>query len=98
MAPLYDYECDDGHRDERFFHQADQAEPIFPCRLCGRPASKQLSMGHGLCYFEEGRERLIWNLGDQPVRIRSHEEHKRKMREAKVDFAHRGRGYPGQWV
>lgn len=57
-----------------------------------------ISYGQGLCYFEEGRARTIWNLGPEPVQVRSHEEHKRLMRQNKVDFANRGTGYPGQWL
>jgi hypothetical protein len=57
-----------------------------------------ITYGQGLLYFEEGRGRMIWNLGDQPVQVKSHEEHKRLMRINKVDFANRGTGYPGQWL
>lgn len=109
--PLYDYACESGHIDERFFHNAKQAEEILPCRKCGFMAHRQLSMGQGLCYFEEGRARRIWNLErsderdskgnllpSKPVYVRSHQEHKRLMRERGVDFANKGRGYSGQWI
>lgn len=109
--PLYDYRCDDGHCDERYFAAASQAGDHLPCRLCGQPAHKQFSVGRGLCYFEEGRARRIWNLErsderdkdgnlipSKPVYVRSAEEHKRLMRQRGVDFANKGRGYSGQWI
>lgn len=108
--PLYDYACENGHLDERFFHSAAQALEELPCRQCESQAHRQLSMGQGLCYFEEGRAQRIWNLEKieyakdgtmlptKPVYVRSHGEHRRLMREQGVDFANRGRGYKGQWV
>jgi hypothetical protein len=57
-----------------------------------------ITYGQGMLYFEEGRSRTIWNLGHEPVEVRSAEQHKRLMRINKVDFANRGVGYPGQWV
>lgn len=96
--PLYDYRCTNGHCDERFFHSSAAAAECLPCRTCGAEAVKQFSVGRGLCYFEEGNAKLIWNLGPEPVWVTSHEHHKRLMRAQKVDFANRGRGYPGQWT
>lgn len=108
--PLYDYLCEAGHQDERFFHAASQSAQCLPCRICGTPAQRQLSMGQGLCYFEEGRGRRIWNLEKieydrngnmlptKPVYVKSHGEHRRLMRQQGVDFANRGRGYKGQWI
>lgn len=87
--PLYDYRCTHGHVDERFFHVPSQAEDTLPCRLCAAPATKLLSMGQGLVYFEEGRGRWIENLGHEPVYVTSHEQHKREMKKAGVAWANR---------
>lgn len=96
--PLYDFACEKGHTREMFFHLASQAtEHAFAC-TCGAPMTKSFSMGRGLTYFEEGRARVIDNLGHEPVTVRSHEEHKRLMRENNVEWATRGRGEKGCWV
>ena len=85
--PLYALVCERGHGGEVFCHVRED----FGCETricaCGGSMAKILSMGRGLTWFEEGRPRTIWNLGSEPVVIRSHEEHKRKMREAGVEWA-----------
>jgi hypothetical protein len=53
---------------------------------CGGVFAPTFSMGRGLTYFEEGRARVIWNLGPEPITVRSHEEHKAAMRKAGVDW------------
>lgn len=87
IVPLYDYKCEDGHLDERYFHTSHQAVEHLPCRACGKPAEKLLSVGRGLCWFEEGRGQWIQNLGPEPVYVTSHEQHKRLMREHGVTYA-----------
>lgn len=49
--PLYDVECDEGHRAEALltFAERDEAirqhgDVIVPCGRCGRPARRQLSL------------------------------------------------------
>lgn len=98
--PLYDFICSEGHTRERFFHKAEDATDAAPVCAppCGKPMVKALSMGRGLTYFEEGRARTLYNLGDQPITVRSHEEHKRAMRDAKVDWATAGIGRKGCWT
>jgi hypothetical protein len=96
--PLFDFGCDKGHLREAFFHRADDAKNAVLLCQCGAPMIKKFSMGRGLTYFEEGRARVIHNLGHEPVVIRSHAEHKRAMREAGVDWATRGQGEKGCWT
>lgn len=96
--PLFDFACPAGHIVERFFHTAAQrdAEPVI-C-ACGERMERQLSVGRGLTYFEEGKPRTIWNLGHEPVVIRSHREHEAAMRKAGVTWATRGTGERGCWT
>lgn len=97
--PTYTYRCEAGHeKDEFVVHADNKGCQTHLCRLCRSTMAPVITFGQGLCYFEEGRARLIWNLGPEPVLVKSHEEHKRRMRLAGVDFANRGVGYPGQWM
>jgi len=96
--PLYSLECTQGCTREEFCHVPEDKG----CRthVCehGEVMTYVLSVGAGLTYFEEGRARTIENLGHEPVVIRSHEEHKRAMKAAGVEWATRGRGEKGCWV
>lgn len=97
--PTYTFRCEAGHeRDEFVVHADNKGCQTQICRRCQSTMAPVITFGQGLCYFEEGRGRLIWNLGDQPVYVKSAEQHKRLMRINKVDFANRGVGYPGQWT
>lgn len=110
--PTYIFSDESGHEKEIFTHHADDKGcQTLICRLCGSTMAPRVSFGHGLCYFEEGRARRIWNLESaderdahgnklpaKPVFVRSHEEHKRLMKQRGVDFATRGVGYKGQWI
>jgi hypothetical protein len=55
------------------------------CDVCGGTFAPALSVGRGLTYFEEGRARVIENLGG--VAITSHEQHKRVMKQRGVEMA-----------
>jgi hypothetical protein len=110
--PLYTHICMNGHSKDLFVrHPDDKGCDTHICKVCQGSLAPIISYGQGLCYFEEGRERRIWNLeradqkdakgnpmASQPVFVRSAGEHKRKMREAGVDFANRGVGHKGQWI
>lgn len=52
---------------------------------CGTSMGPALSVGRGLTYFEEGRARVIENLGGAV--ITSHRQHERVMRERGVEMA-----------
>jgi hypothetical protein len=110
--PLYTHQCENGHSTDHYVrHPDDKGCETLICKECKSTMSPIISYGQGLCYFEEGRERRIWNLersdqkdaqgnpiASQPVFVRSAEHHKRLMRAAGVDFANKGRGFPGQWI
>lgn len=97
--PTYTFRCEAGHETDVFVvHADDKGAGTTLCRHCQSSMAPVITFGQGLCYFEEGRGRLIWNLGPEPIYVKSHEEHKKLMRLNKVDFANRGVGYPGQWT
>lgn len=96
--PLYALDCTQGCTAEEFCHHADDKG----CRLhvCahGEVMTYTLSVGAGLTWFESGRPRTLYNLGDKPVVVTSHEQHKAAMREAGVEWATAGRGMRGSWI
>ena len=97
--PMYTFRCEEGHEKDIFVtHSDDKGCGTVLCRTCNSTMAQVITYGQGLCYFEEGRPRIIWNLGPEPVQVKSAAEHKRLMRLNKVDFANRGVGYPGQWT
>lgn len=109
--PLYLYRCEAGHEKEIYSHAEDKGCATPLCRVCASSMAPVVSFGAGLCYFEEGRARRIWNLErsdekdangtpipSQPVYVKSHEEHRRLMKARGVDWANKGRGHSGQWI
>ena len=85
--PLYAMTCDNGHAMEAFCHHREDRGTRTHICPCGSTMRYTLSMGAGLTWFEEGRGRWITNLGDKPIYVTSHEQHKREMRKAGVDWA-----------
>ena len=97
--PTYTFRCEAGHEHDEFVvHPDNKGCQTHLCRACKSTMAPVITYGQGMLYFEEGRSRMIWNLGHEPVHVTSAEQHKRLMRINKVDFANRGVGYPGQWV
>lgn len=84
---IYGYRCINGHEKDVFVHHPKDkgCEPTI-CH-CNNTMGPVLSMGKGLLYFEEGRERIIYNLGPEPVRVRSSAQHKEAMKKAGVQPA-----------
>jgi hypothetical protein len=96
--PLYDYACPNGHIEEHYL-RADERDAVTPiCPKDGHTMGPVASFGMGLVYFEEGRPRVIENLGHEPVVVRSAREHERAMKQAGVTWATAGRGRKGSWV
>lgn len=96
--PLYAFQCLNGHREDLYHARAgDLGCRTAICEACGSSMAVVLSVGRGLTWCSESRPCAIENLGHDPVVVRSPEEHRRRMREAGVEWATRGRGQPGQW-
>ena len=97
--PLFEMTCLNHHHTDQFVHvPEDYGTRTLICPVCLHTMTRTLSMGRGLCWFEEGRPRVIHNMGVEPVVVRSHEHHKRLMKERNLEWATRGRGMPGQWI
>ena len=109
--PLYLFHDEAGHEREEFVIHADNKGcRTHICRHCGNTMAPVMAFGQGLCYFEEGRSRRIFNLercekdaqgrpiATKPVYVTSHEQQNRLMHQQGLAQASRGRGYPGQWL
>jgi NAD-dependent SIR2 family protein deacetylase len=98
--PLYDFECRLGHTQERYIVSHEEAiETVFHCPTCLAPARyAPVCLGKGLVWFEEGRPRTFYNLGDKPVTVTSRAEHRRAMKAAGVVEAGNRRGEKGVWI
>jgi len=84
--PLYAFACLEGHTTEVYCHvAADRGARTVLCD-CGASMAPVLSVGRGLTWFEEGRPRVLHNLGDQPVTVTSHRQHQAAMRAAGVEW------------
>lgn len=97
--PIIARQCIHGHTKDEFVHtHQDIGVRTLLCPECQCTMGKILSMGQGLCWFEEGRGRWIPNIAKDPLYITSHEQHKRLMKEYKVDWATEGRGRKTGWI
>lgn len=96
--PIYQCQCLNGHQADQFCHHSDDKGCRTPvCEQCGETMGYVVAYGRGLCFYEEGRGQWIENLADKPVYVTSHEQHKKLMKQHKVEWATKGRGMPGQW-
>ena len=96
--PLYKTLCLNGHESEQFCHHADDKGcRMTVCEQCGETMGYVAAYGQGLCFFEQGRERVIHNMGHEPVTISSPAQHRAEMKKRNLELATR-RGMPGQWV
>jgi hypothetical protein len=96
--PIFKTRCAACEREkDKFLHSESGRQLLHHCE-CGGVLTFLPSFGRGLTYFEEGRGRWIHNLGDQPVYITSHWQHKQEMARAGVAEAPPRRGTPGCWA
>jgi len=52
--PTYEYRCPNGHDFDHFFRKISEGEAIWPCPVCGLPATRQMSGGAGLVFKGSG--------------------------------------------
>lgn len=83
--PLLNLVCLHGHEAEQYLPTAADLGAQTRLCACGESLAPALSVGRGLTWFEEGRARVIENLGG--VTITSHEQHKRVMKARGVEMA-----------
>ena len=96
--PMYEYRCPENHSQDVYFHNHRLKEAaIVTCNECSAEMRSIISFGRGLLYFEEGRGRWIYNLGDKPVFITSRKQHQAEMKKAGVCEAGDRIGQKGCW-
>lgn len=97
--PLFAMQCLNGHQRDIYAHNVlERACRAIICEACHNDMAPILSLGHGLTWFEEGRARLITNMGHEPVRITSHAQHAREMKRRGLELALPRRGEKGCWT
>lgn len=97
--PLYLWKCQAcAGEHEGYVHHPDDKGCVTHVCACGATMAPVLSMGRGLLWFEEGRARVIHNMGRKPVVVRSHAEHQRLMKSRKLALAGTKPGMRGQWL
>lgn len=97
--PIHEFRCLNQHRLDQFIHVADDfGTRTALCEICGETMSPRVGQGTALLFFEEGRSRVIENLGPQPIEVRTHAQHQAVMKKEKVELAGQRRGVPGWWV
>jgi len=97
--PIYEYRCINGHIKELFCHVSDEKYvQTLTCEECANTMGPIISNTSALLWFEEGRPRTIYNLGHEPITIRSHKEHQEAMKKAGVTLAGNKMGERGCWI
>jgi len=97
---IYEWQCSGcGRTEDRFEHHPDdKGAETYICG-CGYSMAPVVSLGGTpLLWAEEGRPRVIENLGHEPVTVRSAAEHRAAMKKAGVVNAGSRRGEKGVWV
>jgi hypothetical protein len=100
MMPLINIECRNGHRSEQYLHTwARYLTDVRLCGECGCIMHQVFSPGTTLTHFRENSPSVIHNLtvGNGPVRITSHKQHREAMKAAGVEQGQPNwmRGRPG---
>jgi hypothetical protein len=97
--PIYEFQCNEGHTKEIFLHSCHDlgCETLF-CESCGDTMGPVISQSNRMLWYEQGKPRTIWNLGPEPITVRSHKEHREAMKKAGVVEAGNRIGEKGSWV
>ena len=86
--PIYGSVCPEcGAVAEGFCHVPEDRGCATRLCACGSTMAPVLSVGSGLTWFRENAGRWLHNLGDQPVYVTSHEQHKAEMKKAGVEWS-----------
>ena len=102
MYKLWYFECPDGHIQEALVEHEERVlecpVPLPDGRQCPWLARRILSATGRLLWYGEGRARVDYHLGHEPVEITSEKQHQELMKKAGVTLAGTRRGMPGQWI
>lgn len=52
--PTYEFECPSGHQFERFYRKISDGVSELPCPVCGKVATRRMSVGGGLIFKGSG--------------------------------------------
>ncbi len=96
MWKLHDYRCPEGHEWEAL--EATPLDQWSICPTCHLVGERQIGGQHRQLYYAEGRARVDWHLGPEPVVITSEKQHSQLMKKAGVTLAGTRRGMKGQWI
>jgi hypothetical protein len=89
-VPMLSLQCAEGHQADQFVHTlADVGAATRLCPQCGHTLAPTLSVGRGLTFFEEGRPFVMTHGVPHPIRITSHEQHKKVMKRYGLEPAYR---------
>lgn len=84
--PMMQYRCRNGHVEDQYLPQRTSFPELRDCGTCGEYLCfPVLSVGRPLTWFRESRAPIIANL-DPQTPIRSHEHHKRVMKEKGLEM------------
>lgn len=96
--PIYEYECRDCQAIIEEWRSIAERRTAPACR-CGGETRLILSSSSPALFFQEGGGgRMIENLGEQPIAIRSPAEHRAAMKKAGVREGGARIGERGCWV
>jgi len=97
--PLYDVECPRGHRETVFHHRSSDRDTCrHMCLRCGEMQAHVFTLGaKGLTHFSEKSPQVIWNMGPEPVEIRSPKQHQDEMARRKLRLLDPKYGEAGCW-
>lgn len=76
--PMFDVECVNGHRDERF---AWRVSELPPCQQCGAFVLRVLLPSAAIRADSIPGGMIVENLAPQPIRFDSHSAHRTYLRE-----------------
>lgn len=95
--PIFNVGCECGYRGEKFLHNEFGRQQLHRCG-CGKMLTFMLSAPNPLTYFEEGRARTIYNMGDEPVVITSPGQHERECKKRGIAPMPARRGEKNCWA
>lgn len=97
--PLYDLKCLNGHHDVAYYHDyRDRRTHTYVCVECRNTMAQVIQRPGKYTYFSEKTPRVLYNLGHDPVEVRSHWEHQKLLKERELGWITPKRGMPGSWA
>jgi len=97
--PIYTRQCINGHQEDSIeISWTEKYTKTVFCKKCNNTMGHVFTLAKPSLFFEEGKARVIHNLGHDPVTITSSKQHEAAMKKAGVSMAVPKRGMPGCWI